>query len=373
MILWGVLLIYCGGGMEEGRHNRDVDVLRGLAIVLVVSYHMAAVSYLPESIKFLLAIFNGSFGVDLFFVISGFLVSSSLARALNARMQGITSVLRVYFARRWFRTILPAIVWVVIWTLLSFVTPYFGIFSNNFHHAVSAVFQWAHIFLYVECVKGDGCGLFGYYWSLSLEEWFYLLLPLFFIVIKGRAVCIVISLLLVALFYLAFQGWPLWGVFRIEPMLCGILVYYFRVPLIQWISSRSYIKFFWCVVPVLLLVCMYATANFFGKAYVLIVLSCVFLLVISLPDKGCLMPQRAARLFESAGKFSFSIYLVHVPLIWFVGRLYEGYSGWIAIFFFNSLLFLLVWGLSAASFRWLELPSRNVGYWVSRKLESQKN
>jgi len=217
--------------MKEGKYNRDIDVLRGMAIMLVVSYHMAAVAFIPEALKSFLALFNGSFGVDLFFVISGFLVSSSLSRALNAGLQDNFSVLRVYFARRWFRTIVPAVVWVVFWSGLSYLTPWFGDFSKNAHHALAAIFQWAHIFLYVECVKGDGCGIFGYYWSLSLEEWFYLLLPLFFIVVRGRSLYALIGTILVVLFYLAYQGWAMWGYFVFSPCFAGCWSIIFAPPL----------------------------------------------------------------------------------------------------------------------------------------------
>ncbi|VVO29735.1 O-acetyltransferase OatA [Pseudomonas fluorescens] len=355
--------------MKEGKYNRDIDVLRGMAIMLVVSYHMAAVAFIPEALKSFLALFNGSFGVDLFFVISGFLVSSSLSRALNSGLQDNFSVLRVYFARRWFRTIVPAVVWVVFWTGLSYLTPWFGDFSKNAHHALAATFQWAHIFLYVECVKGDGCGIFGYYWSLSLEEWFYLLLPLFFIVVRGRALYALISVMLVVLFYLAYQGWAMWGVFRIQPMLCGVLVYYFRAPLTEWASKVSHRWSSWSFVLLVVLACMYATAHFFGRAYFFIVLGCVSLLVLSLPDKGSLMPRGLAMLFARIGELSFSIYLVHIPLIWLVGYFYAGHAGAISMLLFNCALFLLIGLFSVLSFRWLELPSRNLGYQVSSKLE----
>ncbi|MDD0970034.1 MULTISPECIES: acyltransferase family protein [Pseudomonas] len=357
------------GRMKEGKYNRDIDVLRGMAIMLVVSYHMAAVAFIPEALKSFLALFNGSFGVDLFFVISGFLVSSSLSRALNAGLQDNFSVLRVYFARRWFRTIVPAVVWVVFWTGLSYLTPWFGDFSKNAHHALAAIFQWAHIFLYVECVKADGCGIFGYYWSLSLEEWFYLLLPLFFIVVRGRALYALIGTMLVVLFYLAFQGWPMWGIFRIEPMLCGVLVYHFRVPLTGWACEIRRRWSSWLFVPLVILACMYATAHFFGKAYFFIVLGCVALLVLSLPDKGSLMPRRLAVIFARVGELSFSIYLVHIPLIWMVGYFYVGHAGAISMLVFNGVLFLLIGVFSVFSFRWLELPSRNLGYQLSSKLE----
>lgn len=249
--------------MRVERHNVDIDALRGIAIILVVSYHMAAVGYIPSVISAILADFNGSFGVDLFFLVSGYLVSASLMRVLESDFGSFRKVISVYFARRWFRTIVPAATWVVIWTALSFLTDGFGDSVKNLNHAVAAIFQWAHLFLYFECVKADGCGLFGYYWSLSLEEWFYVVLPVLFLCFRLKAMFVVIVVLLIVLFALAFMDWSMWGIFRIEPMLVGVLIYLKRAQLLilaERLGGRKWVRW---VLPVLLLSSMYMTAHFF--------------------------------------------------------------------------------------------------------------
>lgn len=357
--------------MRVERHNVDIDALRGIAIILVVSYHMAAVGYIPSLLSEILADFNGSFGVDLFFLVSGFLVTASLMKILEANAGSFRASVSVYFARRWFRTIIPAAIWVVIWTALSFLTDGFGDPVKNLNHAVSAVFQWAHLFLYFECVKGDGCGLFGYYWSLSLEEWFYLVLPVLFLYLRLKAMLVVIVAVLIVLFTLAFVGWSMWGVLRIEPMLVGVVIYLKRAHLLSLAEGVGERKWMRWVLPILLLSSMYMTAHFFGKAYIAIVASCALLFVFSLPDKGYLMGRQASLIFSVVGKVSFSIYLVHVPLIWLVSHMYKGYGGFGAMLLANGFLFSTIALASFVSYRYLELPSRNFGYRIGELIESR--
>lgn len=359
--------------MRVERHNVDIDALRGIAIILVVSYHMAAVGYIPSVLSAILADFNGSFGVDLFFLVSGFLVSASLMRILETNSGSFREAVSVYFARRWFRTIIPAAIWVVVWTVLSFLTEGFGDPVKNFNHAVAAVFQWAHLFLYIECVKSDGCGLFGYYWSLSLEEWFYVVLPVLFLCLRLKAMLAVVVVLLIVLFCLAFVGWSMWGIFRIEPMLVGVVIYLKRAQLLDLAERLGERKWVRWVLPILLLSSMYLTAHFFGKAYVVIVASCALLFIFSLPDKGYLMGRQTSAMLSVVGKVSFSIYLVHVPLIWLVSCLYEGYSGFGAKLLANGFLFSTIALASFVSYRYLELPSRNLGYRIGEYIESRSD
>ncbi|CAH0263610.1 MULTISPECIES: acyltransferase family protein [Pseudomonas] len=355
--------------MRVERHNVDIDALRGIAIILVVSYHMAAVGYIPSAVSTMLANFNGSFGVDLFFLVSGFLVSASLMKILESNSGSFRKAISIYFARRWFRTIIPAAIWVVIWTVLSFLTDGFGEPVKNLNHAVAAVLQWAHLFLYFECVKGNGCGLFGYYWSLSLEEWFYVVLPVLFLCLRMKAMLTVIAGILLVLFALAFVGWSMWGILRIEPMLVGVVIYLTRTKLLvlaERLGRRKWVRW---VLPILLLSSMYLTAHCFGKAYVAIVTSCALLFVLSLPDKGYLMGRQTSIMLSVVGKVSFSIYLVHVPLIWLVSHLYEGYSGFGAMLLANGFLFSIIALASFVSYRYLELPSRKLGYRIGEYIE----
>src|SRR5262245_52147568 len=89
---------------KRTRHRPDIQALRALAVLLVVAYH-ARPSWLP----------GGFIGVDVFFVISGYLIISSLAReAATTGRVGIVS----FYTRR-VRRLLPASAVVIVATLVA--------------------------------------------------------------------------------------------------------------------------------------------------------------------------------------------------------------------------------------------------------------
>jgi peptidoglycan/LPS O-acetylase OafA/YrhL len=151
----------------------DIQALRALAVALVVLYH----ADIP-------GIHGGFFGVDVFFVVSGFVITGVLLRERASR--GTTSI-PGFYARR-IRRILPAATVVLIATVfatyhwLSFITggtnaddaKYVAVFIGNFHFAsIGTQYFTAH----------QPPSTLQQYWSLAVEEQFYLVWPVLFLVI----------------------------------------------------------------------------------------------------------------------------------------------------------------------------------------------
>lgn len=82
------------GKIEHNSYRTDVDGLRGLAIILVVLFHL-----FPNEAP------NGYLGVDIFFVISGYLISSSVIRDLNKNQFSWKS-----FIQKRIKRIIPALI-----------------------------------------------------------------------------------------------------------------------------------------------------------------------------------------------------------------------------------------------------------------------
>ncbi|SDC40998.1 acyltransferase family protein [Actinokineospora iranica] len=157
----------------------DIQALRAVAVLAVVVNHLW-----PTGLT------GGYVGVDVFFVISGFLISSHLDREIlrTGRVR-----LGRFYARR-VRRLLPAAFLVLLASLAAayFLLPY-PRWEANAHEALAAALYWENWLLAVNSVDYSAltaaASLAQHYWSLSVEEQFYLLWPLLLLLlfkIRGR-------------------------------------------------------------------------------------------------------------------------------------------------------------------------------------------
>lgn len=136
---------------EYRKRNFGLDVIRSIAILLVIINHI----YDNNSVVFY---YFGFFGVELFFVLSGFLIGQILIREFTKHNNFKT--LKIFWVRRWFRT-LPMYFLVLILTLIFF--------DNE-------GFSWRHLF-FLQNFSSSSIKWFPVSWSLVIEEWFYLITP----------------------------------------------------------------------------------------------------------------------------------------------------------------------------------------------------
>ena len=151
-----------------------LDLLRALAIIIVVIYHAGIMGFpLPGQVHRF-----GWIGVDLFFVLSGYLIGGQLLAPI-ARGQGIK--LGRFFARRALR-ILPAyLVVLAVYVLLPAWREYPEMFP-----------VWKFL-LSVQNIGLRGGTAFSHAWSLAVEDQFYLLLPLVLLfVIRSRRAAVLV-------------------------------------------------------------------------------------------------------------------------------------------------------------------------------------
>ncbi|TGE00994.1 acyltransferase family protein [Methylobacterium nonmethylotrophicum] len=153
------------GRTTDFGYRPDIDGLRAVAVLAVVLYH-AGVAGMP----------GGFVGVDVFFVISGYVIARGLMR--EARGGGIA--IAAFYARR-IRRILPALVATL---LLASVAAYWILLPPQLEDyarsAVAASLSWSNIYFWRSSGYFDAASLYRpllHTWSLSVEEQFYLLLP----------------------------------------------------------------------------------------------------------------------------------------------------------------------------------------------------
>lgn len=137
-----------------------LDLIRATAILLVVFHHYRHMPGCPEWLSWLSL--RGYIGVDLFFVLSGWLIGGQLARQYH--LTGQVEIFR-FWTRRWFRT-LPC---------------YFAILAVFWHFDQIAVEDFPAFFFFLQNYITPGSWLIS--WSLCVEEHFYIVLPLLFLLL----------------------------------------------------------------------------------------------------------------------------------------------------------------------------------------------
>lgn len=338
------------GGTSYRPH---IDGLRAIAVLSVVLYHLGLIPPGPFAVS------GGFVGVDIFFVISGFLISKIIFAEQSA---GTFSLLNFYSRRA--KRILPALLFVGGMTMfagfLFLYPPQYARLSNSF---LSALGFSANIYFY-ETIQYFGPGArelpLLHLWSLGVEEQFYALFPI--AVIVGARVRTPILLAALAASLVAAQ-WQLatdhaaafyLSPFRAWELLIGSML---ALPN-MWKSSSIAVS---CAAGIagLLMVAWSIhytdpTASFPG---LMALPPCVgSAMIIWSGECALTLPTRLLSIRPAVliGRWSYSIYLYHWPLLFFGSRAvpdgrYNGY-------------FVLAASLTLAgiTYRYIEQPARQI-------------
>jgi len=153
--------------MEKKERIFGLDILRATAILLVIFAHLSIPFKNGIHKEFWDAVSSqtGILGVELFFVLSGFLIGTILIKLFNKEEKYNLKQIKGFWIRRWFRT-LPNYYFVLILTIIVFYSLYGKIDAS-----------WTY-FLFIQSPS-----YLVVAWSLMVEEWFYLLFPLLIFVI----------------------------------------------------------------------------------------------------------------------------------------------------------------------------------------------
>lgn len=193
-----------------------LDGWRALAILpLLIAHYAPFISFLPRRMAGI-----GGQGVAVFFAISGFLICTLLLRERD--LTGHIDLVGFYM-RRAFR-ILP-VAWVFL-LVLAALRRTIHVADTNTDFLSAAFFLRNYI--------GDSSGSTQHYWSLAVEEHFYMILPVFLAIAGGRRtlkLCIVVSVSVCG-WRLLHQLYPLWDTnmtiyrtdFRIDNLFDGALL-----------------------------------------------------------------------------------------------------------------------------------------------------
>lgn len=179
------------------RYRADIDGLRAIAVLPVILFHAGTGG------------FDGGFvGVDVFFVVSGFLITSIIAGEIGA---GTFTIARFYERR--VRRILPALFLVVAASvplaLVILVPEHLEDFGQS---VIATALFGSNFFFYLEDGYFEGPAELHpllHTWSLAVEEQFYVLFPLLMLALGRRRIGYTAPLTLLALASFAFAAWQL--------------------------------------------------------------------------------------------------------------------------------------------------------------------
>lgn len=335
------------------RHRREIDGLRALAVLPVMLFHAGVPGFS-----------GGYVGVDVFFVISGYLITSLILVELAEDRFSLVD----FYARR-ARRILPALVTVILaclplawlWMMPNQLRDFaqsiaaMGLFSSN-------LLFWSEEGYFASAAEEKPL---LHTWSLAVEEQYYLLFPL--LMLLGwrhlrHSLPLAIALLAAASFALAEWSWRHLGgesfylpQLRIWELMIGALCAFYlrRRPPLEGAAAAT-------LTLAGLLAIAFAVRYFdddtpFPSAWTLLPTVGTALVILGATPGNALGRLLAWPTLVGIGLISYSAYLWHHPLFAFARlRSREEPSAWLL-----SALGLLALGLAWLSWRYIELPCRD--------------
>ena len=333
---------------ELSKYRPDIDGLRAVAIVAVVAYH-AFPSALP----------GGFTGVDIFFVISGYLISQIIWKGIEDRNFSF----RGFYRRRIIR-LFPALVVVLA---ASLVLGYFILLPPDFANlgkevAAAAVFASNFLYWHETSYFGTQASMMPLtnLWSLAVEEQYYLLYPLILLLVARRRAST--GFLLLGLLLASFAININWAQYhasaafyllpaRFWELAAGGLLAWLRVEAPE--RARNLVSLAGLALVALAVLGPSPTSEYPGW-WALAPVGAALLLIASGP--GAIVNRALSwRAIVTIGLISYPLYLWHYPLLVFARWHHGG-----ALPTGTTLVVVAIsFGLAYATYRLVELPVRS--------------
>ena len=361
---------------NKSKYLPSIDSLRALAVLAVIIYHVD-VNYLP----------GGFLGVDLFFVLSGYLISSLIIK--EYRKTGSLNLYNFYIRRA--RRLLPAVYFMITVGLVVMVL-FNEVLLRKSH--LDAIFgyiyssNWWYIFHKLDYFDSFGAqSPFKHLWSLAIEEQFYMIFPLLFLLVNRKKkskdgtyklnknfLYVVLGLILVSLIahILLFDINNISRIYfgtdtRAFSLLVGVVgaILYPMEKLHAKVTSQQNIMYsvvslvsIATLITVMIYTSEYNTWLYRGGFLLVAILGLI--VIISSGKQHTLMSRLLSfKPVVFIGKISYSLYLWHFPILVLTTPVSEIGNPNII---FVILRVILTFVLASASYVFVETPIRKLGF-----------
>ena len=361
---------------KKTKYLPSIDSLRAIAVIAVIIYHIDA-NYLP----------GGFLGVDLFFVLSGYLISSLIIKEYKST--GTVNLYNFYVRRA--RRLLPA-VYFMITVVLIIITLFNGVLLKKSY--LDALFgyiyssNWWYIFHKLDYFDSFGSqSPFKHLWSLAIEEQFYMFFPLIFLIFNRKSksnngnsklnknfIYVVLSLILVSLIahILLFDINNINRIYfgtdtRAFSLLVGVVgaILYPMDRLSERTTKKdNMIYSIVSLVSILVLIgIMINTSEYntwlYRGGFLLVAIIGLIIIISSGRQYTFMSKILSFKPFVFIGKISYSLYLWHFPILVVTTPVSEiGNPN----LFYVTLRIVLIFLVATGSYMFVETPIRKLGF-----------
>jgi peptidoglycan/LPS O-acetylase OafA/YrhL len=383
-------------GSFTPRKNSDIEVLRAFAILFTMFLHFRTL--LPQGSPILapLAFLNLSVGVDLFLVISGYVITGSLMESRHNPDTSPRALAYAFWIKRIFRLLPAAWTWILVAAALqltvSSLTDIDFSLQDILVRSAAAAFNFMNV--YVPLCFAEGSGSFcvrqnylAHYWSLSLEEQFYLVFPLLFLYLPRRGLVALLTVAIVAQFTWHRPFFTLPWYLKTDALCWGILLALIAQTRVS-VLARNLPPRFRMLLPLsgiaLLITLPWVASGILGMGpqmrpygVAVVALLCAAIVLLAIPNQGAYaMGRRYRAVMLYLGSRSYALYLCHLVIYKALKDLSHYYLADTAanadILFVSLALALTATLLSLIcaelTYRWIEVGLRARGRRIAARL-----
>ena len=327
----------------------DIEALRGLSVILVILYHFRLENLDFQIIK------GGFLGVDIFFVISGFIITKIIIE------NDIQKFSLLNFYERRIKRIIPlfSVVLIISTISLPFIFNDFLVNKNVNSSiattaAISNFYFWLTSTLYQFAQKNNLINL--HFWSLAIEIQFYIFFPLLFVFFRKKEklihltafILFLISYLFVIKIYKVHNFFNFYNSgSRVFEFFSGVLIFFYSDYLRDKIKKKfhSYIYVLGIIILFLYLYFFNVEGRHPNPFSIILIIGMALLIVFNNEKQLAYVKNKLSYL----GKISYSLYLWHFPILLIGFNYFKDFTDFIKL-----LLILLCFIISTISYLLIE-------------------